>query len=360
MKTRWDARSFARRLASLACSTRVHRVSAPPLPNFDFLGRINMSEKNSRRGFLKQSMAATAGAALGFRFEEINLEAQAARKGQETESSTAKGSLPMGKIGSLKMSRVFCGGNLTSGIAHSRDMIYVSSLLRSYFTDRKVFETWQLCEEQGINTAILRLDDHVLRLLNKYWREVGGKMQWIAQVMVTEQDIRTAPLQAIDQGALGVFVHGGVADSFVTEGKVDLLGKTVELIKDNNVLAGLAGHALEVPMSCEKSRRSGGFLREDAQQRKLLDGRAPHRSRPPLETSPPRNVGAARIGSKFARQHVVHYSGADCGLYENRQETLDRLQSVGRGCHPPEGGIPVCFPEWCRLYLRGDVRFPGE
>jgi hypothetical protein len=212
-----------------------------------------MSEKNSRRGFLKQSMAATAGAALGFRFEEINLEAQAARKGQETESVTASGSLPMGKIGSLKMSRVFCGGNLTSGIAHSRDMIYVSSLLRSYFTDKKVFETWQLCEEQGINTAILRLDDHVLRLLNKYWREVGGKMQWIAQVMVTEQDLRTAPLQAIDQGALGVFVHGGVADSFVTEGKVDLLGKTVELIKDNNVLAGLAGHALEVPMSCEKA-----------------------------------------------------------------------------------------------------------
>ena len=33
----WDARSFARRLASLACSASVHGVPAPPLPNFDFL-----------------------------------------------------------------------------------------------------------------------------------------------------------------------------------------------------------------------------------------------------------------------------------------------------------------------------------
>jgi len=58
--------------------------------------------------------------------------------------------MPMGRIGNLKISRMLCGGNLTSGFAHSRDLIYVSSLLRNYFTDEKIFETWEICEECGI------------------------------------------------------------------------------------------------------------------------------------------------------------------------------------------------------------------
>ena len=203
---------------------------------------------------MKMATATAAGASLGFRFEEKSLLAKQAGGNSPLESSSASGSFPMGQLGSLKMSRIFCGGNLTSGFAHSRDLIYVSDLLRAYFTEKKIFETWQLCEQQGINTAILRLDQHVIRLINKYWREVGGKMQWIAQVKVQENDLKTEPLEAIDNGALAVYLHGGVADSFVASGKVDLLGEAVELIRHNGVLAGVAGHALEVPMMCEQSK----------------------------------------------------------------------------------------------------------
>ena len=53
------------------------------------------------------------------------------------------------------MSRLICGGNLISGFAHSRDLIYVSRLLKEYFTDEKVFQTLSICEAHGINTAIL-------------------------------------------------------------------------------------------------------------------------------------------------------------------------------------------------------------
>ena len=38
----------------------------------------------------------------------------------------------MGKIGGKDMSRLILGGNLLSGWAHSRDLIYVSQLVKAY------------------------------------------------------------------------------------------------------------------------------------------------------------------------------------------------------------------------------------
>ena len=43
------------------------------------------------------------------------------------------------------------GGNLIGGYAHSRDLLYVSRLLREYNTDSKIFETFELAEQSGVN-----------------------------------------------------------------------------------------------------------------------------------------------------------------------------------------------------------------
>ena len=213
-----------------------------------------MSAYANRREFLKKSVAASAGAALGLSFEEKALLGQAANKPAAVASAGDIKALPMGKIGNVKISRVFAGGNLISGFAHSRDLIYVSPLLSNYFTDEKVMETFEICEEVGINTAILRLDDHCIRIINKYWNGRGGKLQWIAQVKMTTDDPTSEAKRAIDNGAIGVYVHGGVADSFVAGGRVDLLGKAVDYIKKNGAIAGMGGHSIEVPMACEKAK----------------------------------------------------------------------------------------------------------
>ena len=213
-----------------------------------------MSAYANRREFLKKSVAASAGAALGLSFEEKALLGQAANKPAAVASAGDIKALPMGKIGNVKISRVFAGGNLISGFAHSRDLIYVSPLLSNYFTDEKVMETFEICEEVGINTAILRLDDHCIRIINKYWNDRGGKLQWIAQVKMTTDDPTSEAKRAIDNGAIGVYVHGGVADSFVAGGRVDLLGKAVDYIKKNGAIAGMGGHSIEVPMACEKAK----------------------------------------------------------------------------------------------------------
>ncbi len=215
--------------------------------------RWRMSKHLDRREFLKASLAGSAAGALGLSFEERALLAQASKpRAAAVAVAASPGDMAAGQIGKLKVTRLIVGGNLTSGFAHSRDLIYVSGLLRQYFTDEKIFETWELCEQCGINTAILRVDDHVIGLITKYWNERGGKLQWIAQAKMTSDDVSDIK-RAVDNGAAAVYIHGGVCDSFVDEGKADLLAKAVQLIKKQGVLAGIAGHKVEVPIACEKA-----------------------------------------------------------------------------------------------------------
>lgn len=157
-----------------------------------------------------------------------------------------------GNLGDFKISRLICGGNLISGYAHSRDLIYVSSLVQSYFSDEKVLEAMRLCEVCGINTIVLRVDKNTLRIMEKYRRR-NGKMHWIAQSKITEDDIRSDIDAATDSGAMAAYIHGGVSDKFVAEGKIEILRETIEHIRKRKVLAGLAGHQLEVIMASEKA-----------------------------------------------------------------------------------------------------------
>ncbi len=211
-----------------------------------------MQSKTNRRGFVQKSLLAASGAALTFGFEEKALLAREQSKVPTAAPATAVRDFPQGRIGKVSVSRLICGGNLISGFAHSRDLIYVSELLRHYFTDAKVCETLRLCEDQGINTAILRVDDDTLRILNTY-RKNGGRIQWIAQAKILPDDIGVEIKPAIDHGAVGVYVHGGVGDEMVQKGRVDLLAKALELIQRNGLIAGIAGHALAVPTACEKA-----------------------------------------------------------------------------------------------------------
>jgi hypothetical protein len=216
-----------------------------------------MSDRLDRRGFLRKSLAGTAAGALALSFEERALLAQGSQKrpAAATEADSA-GRLPMGRLGKLDVTRLIVGGNLTSGFAHSRDLIYVSGLLRQYFTDEKVFETWELCEECGINTAILRLDDHVIRLVTKYWNERGGKLQWIVQVKPDKADVehfRADIQRCVDNGAVGAYVQGGVGDALVKDNRVDVLAEVLQCIKEAGLVAGIGGHDLEVPIACEKA-----------------------------------------------------------------------------------------------------------
>ncbi|MBL7189144.1 MAG: hypothetical protein ISS70_22685 [Phycisphaerae bacterium] len=213
-----------------------------------------MSNKNvDRRNFLKKSIAASAGASLGLRsFEEQNLLARmedrsADSKPRKAKSGSGTDKLPRGKIKDLEISRIICGGNLIGGWAHSRDLIYVSTLVKAYHTDEKVFETLELAEENGINTILTNpVSD---RVMNRYWNERGGKIQWISDC-ASGKTIEAGIKRSVDSGAHAVYIQGGLCDNAVKKDQVHLLGEALEYIKERGVPGGLGAHQLDTVKAC--------------------------------------------------------------------------------------------------------------
>jgi uncharacterized membrane protein YphA (DoxX/SURF4 family) len=195
--------------------------------------------------------------------EEMNLAGIDAVSGATVTVSSStladlRGPAPKGRLGDLEMSRVLCGGNLISGFAHARDLIYVSHLLKSYFHDEKVMETLWLCEQSGINTAVLRTDADTIRILSNYWKR-GGKIQWLAQVYPKMDDV-TGPIKmALDNGAKGAFVQGNIADSFLRAKRLDLLEEAIDFIQGQGVPGGTAAHNIEVIKAVEESSLEADF-----------------------------------------------------------------------------------------------------
>ncbi len=214
-----------------------------------------MSRGLDRREFVKKSLFASAAFASALSLEEKALLAQM-NKQSKPSADSVKG-LSAGRIGKVKISRIICGGNLIGGYAHSRDLIYVSSLLTHYFTDEKIIETLQICEENGINTIITNTGS--AGLLKKYWNERGGQIQWLAQCNAETKDLTGDVKMAIDNGAVGAFVIGNIGDNWARNGRADLIGKVVEFIKKNGVIAGVGGHNLRTPMACEKAGIEADF-----------------------------------------------------------------------------------------------------
>jgi hypothetical protein len=214
-----------------------------------------MSGSLDRREFLKTSLIGSAA------LSALSLEEQTLLGAPKEPPGVSPGSgvqgLPAGKIGKLTISRLICGGNLIGGYAHSRDLIYVSPLLKHYFTDEKIIETLTICEENGINTIITGTNS--AELLKKYWDERGGKIQWLAQCVPQADDIETDVRKAVDGGAAGAFLIGNVGDEWSRAGKVDLIGKFLDFVKSQSVVTGVGGHNLGTPMLCEEHKLPADF-----------------------------------------------------------------------------------------------------
>jgi hypothetical protein len=207
-------------------------------------------DRTSRRGFFRCCAHASAGVALGLGLEE---KALLAHGGDTTGPPPSRGRLlevPRGKIGKASISRLILGGNLIGGVAHSRDLKYVSELVRRYFTDEKIMDTWQAAEESGINAMSAWPGEKMLRVYSRYKKERGGKIQWIGHTSFKKSAIQVC----IDHGAVGVYVCGDPTDTCVKTGRMDLLAEAVDHIKQNGAFSGIACHEIRV---LQAMRRAG-------------------------------------------------------------------------------------------------------
>ena len=167
-----------------------------------------------------------------------------------------KGQVPHGRIGPLEVSRVVMGGNLIGGWAHARDLLYADKLVKAYHTDAKVFETLRLAEQCGINTFLT--NPQLARVINAYWRREAGKIQFISDCGY-KNDLLAGARLSIDVGAAACYTHGGISDALAKEGKVEAIGRALDLIRQNRLPAGIGAHKLETVQACVSAGLSPDF-----------------------------------------------------------------------------------------------------
>jgi hypothetical protein len=227
-----------------------------------------MADKTDRRCFLARGVLGAVGAGAAYTsIEEKTLlaavddgSAQPAAGPQKPKVDIAPGSLPCGKIGNVSLSRLFIGGNLIGGWAHSRDLAYASKLFTSYNTEAKVFETLELAQACGINT--IQIDPACWDPITKYNQGRSQKIQTMVCVSLKPDrtEMNDAIKRQIDRGATLVYSHGGDTDGYMMNGgKIDAIAQMVELIKAQGVPAGVGGHSLSMPMECEKHQVNPDF-----------------------------------------------------------------------------------------------------
>jgi hypothetical protein len=204
-----------------------------------------MSETINRRSFLRKSVIASTGVSLSLSSKDKIL---AAQESVVPSLNVSNNTIPTGRIGNVTFSRLIAGGNPFSGWSHSRDLKYISELFKAYSTDEKILQTLEMYEENGINTILAG----GVRVLDRYWNERGGKIQWIAQTHPKVNDLTTDIKRAIDKGAVAAYIQGGIGDKWVKNNRLDLIAKTIEFIKQNGIPAGIGGHSIEVPIACEE------------------------------------------------------------------------------------------------------------
>jgi len=166
-----------------------------------------------------------------------------------TALNDLKGQVPKAKLGGVEFSRLIMGGNLIGGWAHARDLLYASKLVKAYHTDEKVMMTFQLAEKCGIN-AILTTTA-LSRIINKYWRETGGKIKFISDC--GGGDLLEGVRLSAEAGADAMYVHGGIGDRLANTGDFDQIAKALELMRSYGKPAGIGAHRIETIQGCVKN-----------------------------------------------------------------------------------------------------------
>ena len=219
-----------------------------------------MASHQNRRDFLKNSAIGTATAIEAGR--TVGGAASAVRMPETVENG-----MPVGRLGDLRVSRLFIGCNQVSGYAHGRDLRYLHELMRAYQTDDKVLDTWERCEELGVNTVLSDPFERPVLLMKRYRKERGGRIQWISEIHPSKPyaDCTLADMVAnvktvLDNGPDALYVQGGIGDSFVSRGAVEDLGELVEVMQSTGLPSGIGSHSIETTKAVLRAGIRPDFL----------------------------------------------------------------------------------------------------
>ena len=215
--------------------------------------------KFDRRDLLRNSLGTTAALVGGISYERKALMSRMMAPIRKSVTKEPVKGLQRGKFGKYEVSRLIIGGDPVSGIAHAGELVYQADFMKQYFDTAKILETLTLAEQNGINTLLMRADDHIISHYNMFKKERGGTLQWIATSAPEQGDPVENAKRARDNGAIAVYLHGGIADGLVKAGKVDEIGEIVEGFKKVGIMAGIGAHLLDTARASVQAKVDPDF-----------------------------------------------------------------------------------------------------
>ncbi len=132
--------------------------------------------------------------------------------------------------------------------------------MREYYTPERIMAVLDAAAAHGITAVWTPCYDHWLRLWDNY-QEKGGKLKiWIAQpdTEPMEKEITAA----IKHGAKAVCIQGAQIDAKVSGGKWDVVRRWLELIKSNDLPAGMATHGARTHLDAEERKLPTDFYHQ--------------------------------------------------------------------------------------------------
>jgi hypothetical protein len=159
-------------------------------------------------------------------------------------------SIPTTLLGNLEVSRFLIGGNPFSGFSHqSRER---DQAMRVWYTDERIIEALFQAEALGLNACLSRGDDHIAALMRRYWDQ-GGTLRWLAQTNSRAETAAAGAQYCIDHGAAACYLHGGIMDNYIAQGRYDDVHRFVETVRAAGVPVGIAAHMPDCWRWCEKN-----------------------------------------------------------------------------------------------------------
>ena len=216
-----------------------------PLP---FPGMASSSNAKSQ-----DKIDAMTGPTFITRSDKLSYERLKALDLDDPEVTAKQKKMPVGKIGNLTLGRLICGSNLISMNMHARDLEYVTDLAANYNSEERIFMTLKLCEEYGINGIVLKNHNFKYFRLSNYWKDWGGRMKWLADVITTDIDnYEKLLVEHLELGASGAYLWGGASDTWYYQKKQGNIIRAFEIMKKYDIPVGICAHRLEPIVFCEK------------------------------------------------------------------------------------------------------------
>ena len=247
--------------------------------------------------------------------------------------------MPIGKTGNLTLGRLICGSNLISMNMHARDLDYVSALARHYNTEERIFMTLKLCEEYGINGIVLKNHNFKHFRLSNYWKDWGGRMKWLADVITTDIDnYEKLLVEHLELGASGAYLWGGASDIWYYQKKQDNIIKAYEIMRKYDISVGICAHRLEPIVFCEKEGLNPDFYMKSLHHDRYWSAH------------PKANRRFIEMYEKESPNHDEYHDNMFCCDFE---ETIEFMQDVkvpwiafkvlAAGAIPAEEGLRHAF-----------------